>query len=83
MSCWGNSNFMRKIIRLRRWWTSVPKNHLPQVRILAFLILKREGVWLDAASFLVPESFVLAAVQIGLVMCSCKPPVRQVLFSVL
>jgi len=31
-------------------------------------------VWLIAADFLVPESFVLAAVYIGRSPYSCKPP---------
>ena len=45
---------------------SVPKNHLPQVRIQASFLLKGEGVWLVIADFLV-ESFVLAAGHVGLV----------------
>ena len=36
--------FMWKTSRLRRWWTSVSKNHLPWIRIQAYLMLKHEGV---------------------------------------
>ena len=32
-----------------------------------FFILPEEGVWLVVANFLVPESFVFAAVHVGLV----------------
>ena len=35
--------FIWKVNRARRWWTSVPKNHLLQVRIQSF-ILTGEGV---------------------------------------
>ena len=41
---------------------------------------------LVVADFLVQESFVLTAVHVGQVSCagrSCKPPTRQMLFSVL
>ena len=34
-------------------------------RVQPSFILKGEGVWLVAANFLVPESFVLAAVHVG------------------
>ena len=47
---------------------TVPKKHLPQVRIQASFIIKLEGVWLVAANFLVLESFVLAVVRVGLVI---------------
>ena len=43
---------------------SVPNNHLLQVTIQASFVLKGEEVWLVVANFMVPESFVLAAVQI-------------------
>ena len=39
-----NRYFIGKAIRLRRWWVSIPKNHLPKVRIQASFILKEEGV---------------------------------------
>ena len=39
---------------------------IAQVRIQASFILKGKEVWLVVADFLVPESFVLAAVHIGL-----------------
>ena len=63
--CW---DFIQKASRPRRWWTSVPKNRLPRVRIQGSFILKGEGMWLVAANFLVSESFVLAAVHICQVM---------------
>ena len=61
----GNSDLVQKASRLRRWWTSVPKNHHTWLRIQASFIVKGEGMWLVVANFLVPESFVLAAVLIG------------------
>ena len=64
----------------QRWWTSVPKFklilpsvpkfkvHLTQVQIQASIILKGEAVGLVVANFLVLETFVIAAVQIDLVL---------------
>ena len=44
MTCWGrNRNLICKASRPRRWWTRVPKNHLPWVRIQASFILKEEA----------------------------------------
>ena len=43
----------------------IPKNHLTRVRIQASFLLKGEGVWLVVVNFLMPESFVLAAVHLG------------------
>jgi len=60
-----NNDLIQKASRLRKWWTSVPKNHLARVRIQASFILKGEGLWLAVADILVLESFVLAAVQVG------------------
>ena len=60
-----NSDFIWKAGRPRRWWTSVPKNHLTQLRIQASFTLKGEGMWPVVANLLVTESFVLAAVHIG------------------
>ena len=49
--------------RLRRWWRSIPKNHLTQVRIQVSFILKgARWVWL-VTNFLVLESFVLVDLQ--------------------
>ena len=59
------SDFIWKVSRQRRWWTSVPEDHLTQVRIWASFIVKGERVWQVIADFLVSESFVLAAVHIG------------------
>ena len=56
------------------------KNHLTWVRIQASFIMKGEGEWLVFAYFLVLESFVLRAVHVGLVKCSFKPPIREMLF---
>ena len=42
-------DFIQKTNRLRRWQSSVPKNHLPRVRIQASFILKAEGMWLIVA----------------------------------
>ena len=56
-----------KASRLRKWWTSVPQNHLPQVSILASFILKGEDKLLVATNFSVPESFFLTAAQVDLV----------------
>ena len=53
---WGearNSDFIQKASRLKRWWTSVPKNHPNQVRIWVSFILKGERMWLVVANFLV------------------------------
>ena len=44
---------------------TVPKKHLPQVRIQASFILKGEEVWLAVINFLVSESFILAAIHVG------------------
>ena len=60
-----NSSFTWKASRSRRERTSVPKNHLTQVRIQASFILKGEGVWLVAGNFLVLEFFVPSAVHVG------------------
>ena len=38
---------------------------LPELRVQTSFIFKGEGVWLIVAHFLVPESFVLAAVHVG------------------
>ena len=46
---------------------SVPKNHLTQVRTQASFVLKGERMWLVVVNILLSESFVLAAVHIGLV----------------
>ena len=35
-----NSDFSQKASRLKRWWTSVPNDHLTQVRIQISFILK-------------------------------------------
>ena len=63
----GN-NFIWKASRQRRWWTSVGKKHLNQVRIQGFFILKGERVLLVVANFMVSEFSVLAAVQVDQVM---------------
>ena len=54
----------------QRWWTSVPKFkvHLTQVQIQASFILKGKAVLLIVANFLVLETFVIAALQIDLVL---------------
>lgn len=38
-----NNDFIRKASRLRRWWTSVPNNHLAQVWMLLAFIEQRGG----------------------------------------
>ena len=48
---------------------------------LGFFYIKRGGVLLVVVDFLVSESFALAAVHSG--HCSCNPPTRQMLFSLL
>ena len=40
-------------------------------------------VWVVVTNFLVPGSFVFAAVHVGLVIMSYKSPIRQMLFTVL
>ena len=50
-----NSDFIQKASRLRRWWTSVPKNHDTQVRIQASFLLKGERLQLVGANFLRSE----------------------------
>ena len=60
-----NRGFIQKARKLRRWWISVPKNLLTEVRIQVSFILRVEGVWLVATNFLAWKSFVLAAVYIG------------------
>ena len=57
-----NSNFIQKASRPRRWWTSIPKNHITGVWIQTSFILRGEEV-LVVANFLVSVSFVLAAVH--------------------
>ena len=68
----------------RRWVAHAPKssNSSEGFRKM-FLKARQGGVWLVAAHFLVLESFVLVAVHIGKVTMFCKPPMRQILFSVL
>ena len=46
-----NSNFIYKARRLKRWWTTVPKNHVIRVRIQAPFILKGEGPKSDTPGF--------------------------------
>lgn len=60
---------IQKASRWRLCQTSLPKNHLTQVRIQASLILKgeEESIWLVVTDFLALESFVIAAVCEGLV----------------
>ena len=60
-----NSDVIGKASRLRIRWTSVPRNHLSQNS--HFFYTKGERVWLIVAEFLILESFVLAAVPVGLV----------------
>ena len=63
-----SSNFIWKASRQRRWWISVAKKHLNQVRIQVLFILTGERVLLVVANFMVSEFFVLAAVQVDKVM---------------
>ena len=60
-----NRDFIQKASRWRICQTSIPKNHLTQVRIQASFILKGEEVWLAVINFLVSESFILAAIHVG------------------
>ena len=60
----GNSDLIQKASRLRRWWTSVPKNHHTWLS-WSFFYTKRRGHVIGCANFLVPESFVLKAIHIG------------------
>lgn len=57
---------IQKASRLQRWWTCVPKKHLPHIRVWASFILKGVVVvvvlWLVAAGFFMVESFVLLTV---------------------
>lgn len=54
---------IQKASRLRRWWRSVPQNHLTLVRIwVSFIPKGATWVWL-VANFLVLESFVLVGLQ--------------------
>lgn len=49
-------DFIQKVNRPKRWQTTVPRNHLTTVRILASFTLKRDGgVWLVVAKFLVSD----------------------------
>ena len=36
-------NFIWKVSKPRRWWNCAPKNHLPGVRIQAYVVLKGKG----------------------------------------
>ena len=47
-----NSNFIQKASRRRRWWTSVPKNHLTSVRIQDSFTLKRGRDVIGCCKFL-------------------------------
>ena len=64
-----NRDLIQKASRWRICQTSIPKSHLTQVRSQASFVLKGEedSVWLVVADFLAPESFVIAAVCVGLV----------------
>lgn len=64
------NDLIGKACRPRRWETDVLENHLPPVRTQAPFILKGAGAWLVVASFLVSESFVLAAAHVGQVLLS-------------
>ena len=39
----SNSDFIWKASKLRRWWASVPKNHLPWVKIQVYFDTERGG----------------------------------------
>ena len=63
-----NSDFIWKTSRLRRWWTSVLKHRLTQVRVQISFRLKAAAAGLVVANVLVSESFAVAALCIGPVM---------------
>ena len=60
-----NSDLIQTASILRKWQTSVPSNHLTQLRIRASFVLKGERVMLVGANFLVSVSFVLVTVCVG------------------
>ena len=61
-----NNDFIQKASRPKRWQTSVPKNHLTQVRLQASFILKGGGgVWLG-----------YKLLGIG-ILCPCSCPCRS------
>lgn len=84
-----SSNFFQKASRPRRWRTNVPKNHLTQVTIQASFILEGEGCgWLLQTSWCQPDPRGDVIIPSSCsCLCrsqySCKPPTRQMLFSVL
>ena len=66
-------DFIQKFNRPKRWQTTVPRNHLTTVRILASFTLKRDGGCVaGCGKILSVRSW-----------CSCKPLRRQMLFPVL
>ena len=77
-----NRNFIWKFSRPRRWQTSVPRKYPKLEYNSLFIILNAEEVCFVAANFLLLESFVLASVQDSS-QCHCKPPARQMLFTIL
>ena len=58
--------FNWKASRPRRWWTNVPKKHLPSVRIQALFIQERGGGALSCGRLVSEEIF-----------CSCCCPCRS------
>ena len=76
-----NRNFILKANRPRRWWTSVPKNHLTRVRIQAsFILTIRRGSVIGYCKLL--GILCSCCTQIRS-LHSCEPPARLMLFSVL
>ena len=67
-----NSDFIQKISRLKRWWISVPKNHLTWVRNQASFVLKREKYDLLKTFWWRNPLFLQLSKQI-LWQCSYKP----------
>ena len=60
-------SFIQKASTMEKMVNYCPRNHATWARSQASFILKGEGLWLVLANFLVPESFVLTVVHVGLV----------------
>ena len=61
----STSDFIQKVSRLRRWWTSVPKNHLDWVQIQSSFVLKGGGDVVGCCKL--PGTRILCACS-----CPCK-----------
>lgn len=78
MRLWGkeyHSNFIRKASRLRRWWTTFPKDHFTWVRILTSFYTERERIVSGCCKLLgVGQTLPIVGV---IILCSLTCPYRS------